>query len=452
MEALLDLTQPWAYVLVALLAAAEGSLFVGLLLPGEASLILGGVLAFQGHASLLPMLAVAWGGAVAGDCLGYLVGHRYGRRLQATAMGRRIGEERWHRAGEYVRVRGGRAVFLGKFVGFLRSLVPAIAGMVEVPFRTFFLFDLLGSGLWGSGFVLLGYGAGGSWRAVSHWAGRAGLVLGGLLLLALLVALLVAWARGNRERLLATAVRAVEDPRVARVRARFAPQLAFVRRRLDPTRRTGLYLTAGLAIAIVIGWLFGSIVEDVLDGETMADFDRPVRRFFVTHRADAFSDVMRAVSSLGDTVVVVVVLGIAAVVAYLVTHQRRWAIFVGAALVGAMVTARAVEVLVARPEPSSQRLVESAGGSFPSSHAVAAAAMCTTLAYLLSQKRDWRTIALVWGVAGFVSLAVAVSRVYLGAEWPTDVLAGLALGTMWTAVTATSTSVLAEREKLRDPS
>lgn len=71
--------------------------------------------------------------------------------------------------------------------------------------------------------------------------------------------------------------------------------------------------------------------------------------------------------------------------------------------------------------------------------------MCASLAFLLSQKRDWRTIALIWGVAGFVASLVAVSRVYLGAEWPTDVLAGLALGTMWTAVTATSTSVLAGR-------
>jgi undecaprenyl-diphosphatase len=170
-----------------------------------------------------------------------------------------------------------------------------------------------------------------------------------------------------------------------------------------------------------------------------------VRQFFVAHRASGFSDVMRAVSSLGDTAVVAVVLGVAALVAYLVTRRKRWSIFIVATLLGAMATAWVVDALVARPGPVSQQLVESAGGSFPSGHAVAAAAMCASLAFLLSQKRDGRTIALIWGVAGFVALLVAVSRVYLGAEWPTDVLAGLALGTMWTVVTATSTSVLAGR-------
>src|SRR3990170_7146890 len=102
MDLLFDIAGPVAVILVFAFAMAEGGLVVGLFLPGEAPLIIAGVLAYQGRVSLTVMLLAACLGAVVGDSLGYWLGRRYGRRLETTKLGRKIGEARWDKARAYL--------------------------------------------------------------------------------------------------------------------------------------------------------------------------------------------------------------------------------------------------------------------------------------------------------------------------------------------------------------
>src|SRR5918996_1676252 len=178
MSSLLELASPWAYLIIGALAAAEASAFVGLFIPGEAAMLLGGVLVFQGRLSLGWMLVAGCLGAVAGDSIGFEIGRHFGPRLERSRLGRHIGQDRWERARAYVRRRGGRAIFFGRFVGVLRALVPAVAGTAGIPYKTFFAFNVAGGVIWASAFILLGVAAGGSYRIVEAWAGRASLVLG----------------------------------------------------------------------------------------------------------------------------------------------------------------------------------------------------------------------------------------------------------------------------------
>ncbi|HEV2921597.1 MAG TPA: VTT domain-containing protein, partial [Actinomycetota bacterium] len=137
MAALIDtltrLSSPWAYVVVGLLATAE-AVFVGLVLPGELVLLLGGFLAYQGRVSLAGMVAVAAVAAVAGYLLGYETGRRLGPALRTSALGHRIGPARWDRVQAVLAARGGQAIFVGRFVGLLRALMPAAAGMARTPY------------------------------------------------------------------------------------------------------------------------------------------------------------------------------------------------------------------------------------------------------------------------------------------------------------------------------
>jgi membrane protein DedA with SNARE-associated domain len=80
---LAGLASPWAYLVIGLLAAAESAALVGLVVPGETAMLLGGFLAFQGHVELGWMAAAAAAGAVAGDQVGYLAGRLLGPRLRA---------------------------------------------------------------------------------------------------------------------------------------------------------------------------------------------------------------------------------------------------------------------------------------------------------------------------------------------------------------------------------
>jgi membrane protein DedA with SNARE-associated domain len=195
-DALLNLAHPWFYVLVFLLGFAEGGALVGLFLPGETAMILGGVLVGEGRADLVPMAALAAGGSALGDSVGYWVGRRYGNRLRLTRLGRKVGDERWGRVDDALRKRGRSIVFFGRFLSIFRSLVPPAAGMAHMPYRSFLLLNFPAAVLWAVGFVLLGFIADESWHLVEKWAGRAGVVV----LTAIAIVAVTVAVRGRRRR------------------------------------------------------------------------------------------------------------------------------------------------------------------------------------------------------------------------------------------------------------
>src|SRR5580692_10378561 len=159
-----------AYLLVAALVFGETAVFLGFVLPGEAAVVLGGVLASRGHLSLATLAAVVVVAAVTGPLVGYEIGRRMGDRLFAARAMRRLPGGP-HRARQALRDRGGLAVMLGRFVAFVRAVMPAAAGAVRVPYRTFLLYNVIGGLIWGVGYCLLGYLAGSAYGAVERRVG-----------------------------------------------------------------------------------------------------------------------------------------------------------------------------------------------------------------------------------------------------------------------------------------
>lgn len=406
-------------------------------------MLLGGVLVYQGRASLGIMLVAGCAGAIIGDSIGYEIGRKFGHKLRNGRLGRKVGRQRWDHALEYVKRRGGRAVFFGRFVGVLRALVPAVAGSAGMPYRSFLLFNVAGGIIWASGFILLGLAAGGSYALVERWAGRASLLLLLILAVALAIGVAARWVRDHLGDLRRARDTFLERPPVVRLRRRYRTQIDFLERRFDSSQRFGLYVTVGLILAVAGATLLGVVVEDVLGREELALMDRPVLRFLMLHRAPALTDVMKVLTMLGSTGSVVGVLGLAAIGSYFRTRQGRWPLFLLVTTVGAVGLDNVIKLLVQRPRPELHPLVRAAGSSFPSGHATAAAALCGGLAYLLTRHRSWKTSVRIWAIGVFASLLIGFSRVYLGVHWPTDVLAGLLLGGFWTAVTATATNAWA---------
>jgi membrane-associated protein len=197
MESILDLAEPWAYVVITLLAIGESGAGLGLFLPGEPIMLLGGVLVYEGRADLVPMVLCAWLGSVVGDVISFYLGRRFGPRLRRTTLGRKVGEERWNRADAYLGRHGGKAVLAGKFVGVMRALLPAIAGAGGMPWRKYLAVDIPASLVFGGGFVALGELAGSSWHLVDRWFGHAVAVA---LAVGALVAALVFAVRQIRDR------------------------------------------------------------------------------------------------------------------------------------------------------------------------------------------------------------------------------------------------------------
>ena len=143
--------------LLILFAFLEAAAFVGFVLPGETSLLIGGVLAHAGVWNVWVFLASAIVGAVAGDSVGYEVGKHFGPRIKANALGRLVGEKRWKLAQAIFDRYHGGAIFFGRAQALLRALVPALAGMNKVPYRQFLKWNVAGGIVFSTIVVLLGY-------------------------------------------------------------------------------------------------------------------------------------------------------------------------------------------------------------------------------------------------------------------------------------------------------
>lgn len=170
-ETLLNLHGPVIYAIVAALVFAEAALFFGFVFPGETAIVVGGVLASQGRASLPLLIIIVVLAATTGDSVGYEVGRRFGPRLLNTKALRRH-RTKVGKAQDLIRRRGAFAVFIGRFTALLRAMMPALVGSARMPYPKFLVFNLIGGVVWGAGFTLGGFFVGEAFERTAQLAGR----------------------------------------------------------------------------------------------------------------------------------------------------------------------------------------------------------------------------------------------------------------------------------------
>ncbi len=104
------------------------------------------------------MIAIVWAAAVAGDCASYYFGKRLGRDFLVRHGPRfQVTPDRLEKVEDFFDHHGGKAIFIGRFVGIVRAIAPFLAGSGGMSFRRFLPFDVLGAGLWSTTFILIGY-------------------------------------------------------------------------------------------------------------------------------------------------------------------------------------------------------------------------------------------------------------------------------------------------------
>ena len=159
MRSIGDAVGVWLYVIAGGLAFAEAAILVGMVLPGETALLVAGVFcnAKYGDLHLGIMIPVAVICAVGGDSAGYEFGKKFGPSLRRSRLGNWVGEHRWSAVDGFIHRHGGKAVLLGRMTALMRALMPSMAGMSGMRYRTFLLWNALGGVIWAPGCVLLGY-------------------------------------------------------------------------------------------------------------------------------------------------------------------------------------------------------------------------------------------------------------------------------------------------------
>ena len=161
---------------------AEDALFVGFVLPGETLAIIGGVTASLGHTHLTVILLIVVLAAIVGDSVGFEIGRHFGPKI----MAHRFFDKRRKRldsAQDFLRRRGGAAVFLGRWTAFFRAVMPALAGLSRMKYRVFLPWNAAGGIAWGSTMVVAGYLAGESYHRVEKWLGRGAAIIVAIIVL-----------------------------------------------------------------------------------------------------------------------------------------------------------------------------------------------------------------------------------------------------------------------------
>jgi len=423
----------WTYLLVGALAFLETGAFIGLIAPGETAMLLGGLVAGQGQISVVTLIGVVWVCAVAGDLTSYFLGRRLGRPFLVRHGSKvQITEARLHHVEGFFDRHGGKAILIGRFVGLVRAIAPFIAGSSGMPLRRFLPYDIVGAGLWGSTFVLLGYIFWQSFAQLVDYAKKGALALGTVIVLVVGIVWLVRWVRRpeNRREARDWIERQAERPALRPFAAVLRPVLRtsagparFVWHRVTPGD-LGLELTTLAAVGGVGAYMFIAHIV-TLDAGDVPLGDSAANDMAVRLEVAPLVTVAKVVSVLGALPVVsVLVLG---AIGFLLSRRDvADSIVLAAGLVltyaGVHITKAATDRL-RPPDP----LVSTDLSAYPSGHAayaVAWVAVAVTLSRVLPGVASRFAIVTV---AVVVAIAVGVSRVYLRTNWLSDVTGGAGL-------------------------
>jgi undecaprenyl-diphosphatase len=421
----------WTYLLVGAFAFAETGAFVGLVVPGETVMLIGGAVAGQGAIDIYLLIAIAWFSAWAGDTTSFFLGRRLGREF-VIKHGPRFGisHERFEKVEDYFSRHGGKTIFIGRFISLVRAFAPFIAGSSGMRYRAFVPYSVLGTGLWASAHILVGYFFSRSIETAGKYAAKGAFLLGTLIAVVAATIFLYRHFRVAANRV--ATVRWLESHAASRwlvvLGRRYRPQFEFLWDRVTPGGTFGLEFTSLMAVLAVS--LFVLIAYGVLVGREPGPTpgDMTASELAEHLRAGWFTDLSKVVTFLGSGVFT---WGLTVVCAALLATRRRWA-EVGVLLAGMTLTQIGIHEIkdaVDRPRPGGEALASAAGSSFPSGHAAHSVLYIWLAVTIVLRLRPGMARGAAVVTAGFaLTILVGLSRVYLNVHYLSDVSGGWALG------------------------
>jgi undecaprenyl-diphosphatase len=185
------------YEIIAVGVLLERSVFIGLIVPGDLILALGGVYAAQGKMSLAAVILIGIAAAIAGESTGYWLGRKYGVRLiHRLPLVNRL-EDRLENAQRYFERHGGKTVALGRYATAAGAFVPFSAGVGRMRYRRFLAFDAPAIAIWAGAISAFGYFFGKNLAFVDKVLSRFGYIVLGLVAVYFLVRFILNRRKGK---------------------------------------------------------------------------------------------------------------------------------------------------------------------------------------------------------------------------------------------------------------
>ena len=136
---------------------AESGLFIGAFLPGDSLLFTAGFLASQGYINLLAILVIFSSAAIGGDSFGYFFGQKVGKKLFDKPDSRFFHKDNLIKAELFYEKHGKLTIILARFIPFVRTFAPIVAGISNMSYRTFLFYNIIGGLVWSVGITLIGF-------------------------------------------------------------------------------------------------------------------------------------------------------------------------------------------------------------------------------------------------------------------------------------------------------
>ena len=417
----------WIGFAVFTATALESMAFIGSLFPGMSIVLaLAGVAASLG-ANIWVLVIWCTMGAIVGDGASFWLGHRYGDHLKSM-WPFRTHPEYLSKGTDFFQKNGGKSIVIGRFLPFTRAVVPVAAGMLGMNPVHFYMANIFSAIGWALMNILPAAGAGLAFAAINQSSSRLAVILGifiTVFILAVIFAhITVRFILPHLENLiLKLGKKASHGPKWL---SRIMTLLVGTDTRTATISAIWIILTLGLALSFV------GVLEDVVANDPLVRMDVAINALAQGFRSQTGDQIMTVLTSMGDMTVVLTT-SVFIVASLLFLRAWRTAGMTFLVLITTTAFVPMLKTILHKPRPFD--LYSGADAfSFPSGHAAFSALLLGLIAVIIARGLSRKTQATVWALAIGVSVMIGLSRIYLSAHWPSDVIGGLLFGWIMAAL------------------
>lgn len=411
----------WAGFATFLVCLGESLPLIGLFIPGSVMMTAIGALIGAGIIPSTHTILWAIAGAIAGDSISYFIGYSFKEHIC----------DRWpfcryphliERGKQFFSEHGGKSIFIGRFAGPMRTIMPLIAGMAHMKPRRFIIADIISAVVWAPVYMFPGIIIGMATLELDPETATRFIII---LLIALVILGLTAWLL---KRIIAWLLTIFDKLLTAlwyfmkrHRRLRF-----FCRALQDPRHPKGHgQLTMAMALIVCFS-AFVALVFNAYQLHGLDPIDQIIMKYFSSYRSHDKNDIVVMITTLGFRYVLMPLLGLNILYLGLKRYWRAMLhLTLGAVLCGTLIELFKTFFYHPRPDVVAHTITS---GSFPSGHVTLAIVSYGLLCMFIC--RDLKPYATRWayGITSMLCIIIAISRLYLGVHWLTDVLAAAALG------------------------
>lgn len=428
----------WGYLIIFSIFFFEALVGIGLVVPGAIIAFLLGAIAAKGVFSIRDILFFGSLGFFIGDFLSFYLGRKGASLFKKDNKILKL--EHLEKGQKYFQDHGNKSVIIGRYIGFIRPLVPFIAGVSQMAWLRFIALNTIGIVSWMTIHLLAGFFFGQALWLIKLWSGRLEIMLIYLVIFLAVFYLSKQLIIKNGQELFKlissiwatfkSSLKANQDLQnfIARHRAFFS----FFNRRFDKSKFSGKALTllSALVAYLIINFIY--LTNNVFDQGSIWQMDQRIENLMRIFKNFAFIKILLAATTLASWQIILVLSLASSFLLYIRGREKSLACF-WLTIAGSFGTSALLKMLITRPRPLDSFYLETSY-SFPSTHATMAVALFGFLFYFYAQRRSLRKRINALFLTLLLAITIGFSRIYLRVHFFSDVLAGYLIGAIWLAV------------------